>query len=133
MARKRFYLGCENIALTAPQRDTLTDALKLLGPLSDPSPAKRPHWRVRLDSDAVIMEAEMDDANLTAAALRQQLATIFGVSLAQVTSTTSNPAAGTVLMMSYQAVARVRFVLFGGSSAAYAESKAAAHRRSGGR
>lgn len=120
------YIGIENIALTAPQKQTLVDALKLLGPQNDAQPSHINHWRVRLDDDAVIFEAEFDDANFTVTALRTRLAAIFGVSLAQVTNATTTPSVGTVLTMSYQAVARVRFVLFGGASATYQESGDAA-------
>lgn len=126
MTMKRFYVGVENLALTAPQRDTLVDALKQLGANSDPSPARRNHWRVRLDNDAVLFEAEFDDANFTITALRTRLAAIFAVPLAQVTNTTTTPAVGTVLTMTYQSVARMRFVLFGGASATYDQSQAAA-------
>lgn len=123
MAQRRLYLGIENIALTVPQQQALVDGLKTIGLQNDPSPAKINHWRIRLDGDGAIFEAEFDDANFTVNALRQRLATIFGVLLAQVTNATTNPAAGTVLTMSYQSVARVRFVVFGGSVATYQESQ----------
>jgi hypothetical protein len=122
---RRFYLAIENLALTTPQQQQLVDALKALGPVNDASPAKRPHWRVRTDGLAVIMEAEFDDANFTAAAVRQYLATIFGVPVAQVTSTTSTPASGTLLTLSYQSVQRLRCLIFGGASATYEESRLA--------
>lgn len=126
MTVRRMYFGVENIALTASQRDTLADGIKQLGANSDPNPAHRNHWRVRNDQEAVIFEGALDDANFTVAALRQRLATLFGVPLAQVTNTTSNPAAGTLLTMSYQATPRVRFLVFGGAAATYPESRAAA-------
>lgn len=125
MSLRRFYFAMENLALTAPQQQTLVDALKQLGPDS-PSPAKRNHWRVRLDGAAVIFEAEFDDSNFTAAALRQRLATIFGVPVAEVTSVTSTPASGTLLTLSYQATPRLRCLIFGGANASYAESQQAA-------
>jgi hypothetical protein len=126
MTMRRFYLAMENLALTAPQQQQLVDALKVLGPVNDANPAKRPHWRVRTDGLAVLMEAEFNDDNFTAAAVRQYLATIFGVPVAQVTSTTSNPASGTLLTLSYQSVQRLRCLIFGGASATYDQSKAAA-------
>lgn len=126
MAIKRQYLGVENVALTAPQRQTLIDALKALGPSSDPSPARLNHWRVRLDGDAVIFESAFDDSLLTVAQFKTRLAAIFGVAVGSITSATTNPASGTLLTFSYQAVARVRVLLFGGSTATYAESQAAA-------
>lgn len=125
MAERRFYFAVENLTLTAPQQQTLVDALKQLGP-DHPNPAYRNHWRVRLDNAAVIFEAQFEDDNFTAAALRQRLATIFGVPVAQVTSTTSNPAVGTLLTLSYQATPRLRCLIFGGASATYDDSKAAA-------
>lgn len=127
MALRRFYIGVENLALTPSQRDTLVGGIQQLGAKNGGSnPALRNHWRVRPDGDAAIFEAEFDEDNFSVLALRTRLAALFGVPLAQVTSATSNPASGTLLTMSYQSVARVRFLFFGGASATYAQSGDAA-------
>lgn len=112
--------------MTGPQKQTLLAALQQLGPQNDSRPAHRNHWRIRLDNDAAIFEAMFDDSLLTAAQFRQRLASIYGVAVAQVTSSTSNPAVGTVLTLSYQSVHRLRVVLFGGVNATYQESGDAA-------
>lgn len=126
MSMKRLYFGLENVALTGPQKQTLVDGLKLLGPSDDDMPSHINHWRARLDSDALIFEALFDDSLLSVAAFKTRLASIFGVAVGSITSSTSNPAAGTSTTFSYQATPRFRVLLFGGASATYAESQAAA-------
>lgn len=122
------YFGIENIALTAPQKQTLVSALQALGPISDPQPAELMHWRVRLDNDAVIFRARFQDNDLTTNNLRQFLANTFGVALAQISASTgsvtflSRPSP--VVTMTFAAVARMRFVLFGGLAATTQQSNA---------
>jgi hypothetical protein len=120
------YIGLENIALTAPQKQTLIAALAALGPASDPQPSHRNHRRVRLDGDAVIFEAAFGDNDLTVSALRQYVADVFGVPVAQVTSATANQTFASIpspiVTLTYQAVARLRVALFGGTSATWVQS-----------
>ncbi len=122
------YFGIENLALTAPQKQTLVSALQALGPSSDPQPAELMHWRIRLDGDAVIFRARFQDGDLTTLNLRQFLANVFGVAVANVTagttSTTFLALPSPIVTMTYLAVARMRFVLFGGLGATVAESNA---------
>jgi hypothetical protein len=120
------YFGIENMALTAPQKQTLVAALQTLGPSSDPQPAELMHWRVRLDGDAVIFRARFQDGDLTTANLRQFLANAFGVAVTQIsaatTSTTFRALPSPILTMTFAAVQRMRFVLFGGLSATVQQS-----------
>ncbi len=124
------YFGLENIALTAPQKATLITALASLGPLSDPQPCNRNHRRVRTDQDAVIFEALFQDSDLTTLALRQYLANVFGVALANVTAGTTSQTFLTVpspiITLTYQAAAKMRAVLFGGVGATWQQSRAEA-------
>lgn len=122
------YFAIENIALTSPQRQTLITALQALGPSSDPQPAELMHRRVRIDGDAVLFRARFQDNDLTTANLRQFLANAFGVAVAQITAT-NNPQTfavlpSPVLTMTFAAVQRMRFVLFGGLGATVAQSNA---------
>ena len=127
MADKELYFYLENIALTAAQRDTLVNAIKAWGKRDqDQNPRNRMHWRVRLDGQAVIFEAWVDEDNLTLLSLRQRLANLFNVALSQVTGSAASNQYGQVVTLSYQSTARLRVGVFGGVSATYEESQAAA-------
>lgn len=122
------YFGIENVALTAPQRNTLIDTLKSLGSSpQDPQPANRNHWRVRLDNEAVIFHATFDEATLSIDAIKNRLANIFGVSASLITHTTQQSAYGLAVTFSYQSVARLRSISFGynGGWPSWEESKEA--------
>lgn len=101
-------------------------ALRTLGPSADPQPAELMHWRIRLDNDAVIFRARFQDGDLTTANLRQFLANVFSVSAAQITANTSSVTflsrPSPVVTMTFAAVQRMRFVLFGGLSATVQQS-----------
>ena len=73
------YFGIENLALNATQRSLLVGALRVLGPVSDGSPARLNHWRVRPDNQAVIFEALFEEENISVDAFKVRLGTIFGV------------------------------------------------------
>lgn len=122
------YFAIENIALTAPQKATLVAALRTLGPSSHPQPAELMHDRVRLDGDAVIFRARFQDGDLTTLNLRQFLANTFGVAVAQISVSNTPQTFGTlpspILTMTFQAVARMRFILFGGLAATVQQSNA---------
>jgi uncharacterized membrane protein len=122
------YIGIENIALTAPQKAALVAALQALGPSSDNSPAELMHWRVRLDNDAAIYRARFQDGDLTTLNLRQFIANVFSVAVVNVTagttSTTFLTLPSPIITLTYLAVARLRFVLFGGLAATTAQSNA---------
>lgn len=73
------YYAIEDLALNAPQRQTLITALRQLGPQSDTQPARLCHWRTRDDERAAIFEAAFDEARLTVAAFKGRLAGLFGI------------------------------------------------------
>jgi len=123
------YFYIENLALTAAQREPLIDTLKGWGlSNSHPNPRHRNHWRVRTDGQAVIFEADFDESNLTALWFRTRLASILSVPVANVTSSTTQTAYGPLLTFKYNTTDRLRLGLFGGLSASYAESQAAAQK-----
>jgi len=124
----RLYVGLENIALTNPQRATLVAALQQLGfNNTDPQPCNRNHRRVRLDNDAVIFEANFTDNDWTIANARQYLADVFGVDVSLITNNNSTQSYGggttLIVTLAYQAANRMRFALFGGANATYAQSQ----------
>lgn len=125
---QRVYIGLENIALTAPQRAQLISALAALGPAADPRPCNRNHRRVRLDNDAVIVEAAFGDTDLGVAALKGYLAGVFSVSASLITSANTSQSFGggttTIVTLAYQSTNRLRFALFGGVGCTYAQSLA---------
>lgn len=122
------YIGIENLTLTGPQKATLVTALQALGPSNDPQPSELMHWRVRLDNNAVIYRARFQDGDLTTTNLRQFIANVFSVAVAQVTAGTGSVTflalPSPVVTLTYQASARLRFVLFGGLAATVAQSNA---------
>ena len=126
MALWHGYIGIENINLDAVQRQTLIDAIKALGPSSDPQPARLNHWRTRLDEEAAIFEALFNDENLTVDKFKDRLAAIFGTQASQIDDAISNvDYAGygtTIVMFSRKKIDYLRFALFGGRDAAWMES-----------
>jgi hypothetical protein len=103
----------------------LIDALRALLPERDEQPAWRVHLRVRLDSQAAIVEARWQDVDITDASIRRYLAQAFGVAEGTVTSAATTNAYGRVLTLTYSAVQRVRFILFGGVGATWEQSRQA--------
>lgn len=87
MANIYGYFGIENLALTNPQRNTLVSELGLLGQEDTGACHRRMRSRVRLDNQAIIFRAVFDENQLTPTALRNRLATIFGVSANSITPT----------------------------------------------
>lgn len=87
MANVYGYFGMENLAMTNPQRNTLAAELVLLGQEDNGACHRRMRSRVRLDNQAVIFRAVFDENQLTPTALRNRLATIFGVSANSITPT----------------------------------------------
>ena len=126
MAQRHFYLGIENLALNPTQRQTLMDALKALGPASDPQPARLCHWRTRLDGEAAIFEALFDEDNLTIAAFKQRLGDIFNVDPATIDHSivVRSFAGGSTPIVTFSrgGVDYLRFALFGGQGAAWMKS-----------
>ncbi len=119
----RQYFGVEALSLTAAQRAVLVAALKLLGRDNRaPQPSHRNHWRVRLDGQAVIFEANWNTDEWTVAGLGNRLATLFGVSPALVTFATAQTVYGPTATYTYSGTNRLRLIAFGGLLATWAES-----------
>ena len=124
MAERRFYIGIENLGLTVTQRNTLVDELQRLGSQDYPNPCLNNHWRVRLDLQAVIFEAFFEEELWTIEQIKQRLATIFGINVSLITHTITSTVYGPVVTFT-RTVARLRMVVFGGTSATYDESHSA--------
>lgn len=120
------YFGIENLTLNAAQRQMLIAALRVLGPSSDPSPARLNHWRTRLDGQAAIFEAAFQESALTVTAWKSRLASIFGVSPVTIGSSTVNQsfAGGTTPVITFfrSGIDYIRVALFGGVNADWMES-----------
>lgn len=121
MANIHLYFGIENLNLTAPQKATFIEALQGLGQNnSGDKPNEKNHWRVRLDNDAVIFEALFSEDNLTIAAIKQRLATIFGVAVGTIShSTSQNATYGLIVTFIHSAQNKVRMVAFGNNGSAW--------------
>jgi len=123
----RQYYGIENLALTPAQRATLATALQSLGANNHPNPAHRNHWRVRLDSQAIIFEAQFNDSDWTVDTIRNRLAAIFAVDPSTITSATAATPYGPVVTLSRPAgPPQLRMIAFGGLLATWEQSHNAA-------
>lgn len=120
------YILLQDLGLTTAQRATLVAALRALGPTESPSPARLNHGRVSLDQTQVILEADFDDATLSAVAIRNRLASIFGVANTSITYATTRPTFGTresvAVTFSYQTAPRLRLTVFAGLTSTHGES-----------
>lgn len=117
------YIGVEDLALTAPQRAAILAAFSALGPASDPQPARLLQRRVSLDGSKVCYEALFNEDNLTVANVKQFLANAVGVDPAIIADQTTMSAYGPVVTYSVAAVDRIRFLVFGGLTATWDESR----------
>lgn len=112
----RLYFGIENLNLTAGQKNTLISGLQGLGDNAADNPSHRNHWRVRLDNDAIIFEANFDENLLTIAAIKSRLATIFSVAVGTISHSTSDNAYGKVITFTHSAQQKLRMIAFGMSA-----------------
>ncbi|RPJ54593.1 MAG: hypothetical protein EHM23_28625 [Acidobacteria bacterium] len=120
------YLGVENLNLTAPQKLTLLDGIKALGRNDSGQPCHRNHWRIRLDNEAMIFEALFEIERISIAAVKQRLADIFSVPVANVTHTTASTVYGPLVTFRYNSQNKARLVQFGGVTPTWDESRLAA-------
>jgi hypothetical protein len=120
------YFGIENLALNDNQRSTLVQALRALGPASDPQPARLCHWRTRPDGQAAIFEALFDEDVLTIQAWKVRLAALFDVDPGTVDHAlvTAHFAGGDtpVVTFSRGGTDYLRVALFGGVGATWPDS-----------
>lgn len=121
MANVHLYLGIENLNLTAPQKNTFITAIQGLGQANNGSaPNLRNHWRVRQDNEAVIFEALFDESQLTIAAIKSRLATIFGVAVGTISHSTQQHASyGLIVTFTHSAQDKMRMVGFGNNGSAW--------------
>jgi hypothetical protein len=121
------YVGIEDLGLTVAQRNTLVTALRTLGPAIDPQPARKNHWRARLDDKAVIFEALFNDQDWTIATIKGRLAGIFGISAAQINHTQTSSVYGPVITFQYPgATNKLRMIAFAGINSTWQQSRQAA-------
>ncbi len=120
------YLGAENIAMTAAQKNAFRETLRVIGPATHSQPSELMHWRPRMDGDATLMRASFQDGDMTAAGLRQLLAVALGVPAPQITSANSSVTYKTtpslIVTMSNSGVPQMRFILFAGGRAPIQQS-----------
>lgn len=112
MARQ--YYGIEDLALTPAQRSAIVQALQAAGENDSPYPNRRNHWRVRLDSRAVIFEGAFRDDDWTAENLTARLAAVLGVDPALISSRVVQTDDGPVITFSAGGTDRLRMIAFGG-------------------
>jgi hypothetical protein len=108
------YIGIEDIALTAPQRQAIVQALNELGPGSDPQPAHLLHRRVSSDASKVIFEALFNEDNLTIAHIKQFIANAVGIDPSIIDHQINQTIYGPVVIYSVASIDRMRFLAFGG-------------------
>ncbi|MBD3354306.1 MAG: hypothetical protein GF364_22680 [Candidatus Lokiarchaeota archaeon] len=122
----RRYYGIKNVNLTTTQRADLLDALKAWGDNAAPNACNRNHWRLRLDNDAIVFEANWDTSEWTLDSVKAKLGQIFGVNPDNIGHTTNaGYAYGYLVTFSYGGTNYVRMIAFGGVSSTYADSHAA--------
>lgn len=121
------YFGIENINLNTNQRTTLVQALRSLGPGSDPQPAHLNHWRTRLDGDAAIFEARLNTGSLSVSAFKNRLGAIFSADPATIDHASQNQSfadgSTPVVTFSRSGTDYLRVALFGGLGADWQGSR----------
>ncbi len=128
MSDWRGYFYIEALSMTEQQKQTLVNALKAWGLRNQSDyPNERNHWRIRPDNNAVIFEAVFESNLLTVAALRTRLAALFGVNENLIIPTASSNQYGEIVVFKYNNINRLRVGVFGGRSAGYSASWAAAY------
>jgi hypothetical protein len=127
MALWHGYLAAENLAMNEAQKDAFVDRLRGLGQDNGGAAQFRMQLRPRNDGQAAIFEAKFNDAQLTPAAIKQFLASIFGVSVASISHAvgTAGFGSGTTQYVTFTrtGIDYLRVAAFGGTSASWEQSK----------
>ena len=122
----RGYMAIENLNLSTPQRQLLVATIKSLGPRAHFLPDHFNHWRVRLDNEAVIFEAQFDADNVSVASFTYRLAMIFDVEPDtighSVNHYTFDAGPTPVVTFSRGGTNYLRMACFGGLSSTWAQS-----------
>lgn len=130
MAESRQYFYLEALNITAGQRNTLRDGLLTLGRReSSVQPCERMHSRIRNDNNAIIFEAWLEEDDLTIAAIKARLATLFSVAVGTITHSVNQSVYGVVVTFIQGGQNRIRLGSFahnGTNWGTTAESAAAA-------
>lgn len=116
------YFGIENVGMNNAQRGELVQALRKIGRQGGDSPAKINHWRVRLDNDAAIFEAEFADDELSVNSVKKYLGAVFGISWTTIAANTQQTQYGPLVTFSRNNTDYLRMILFGGIGAEWSES-----------
>lgn len=127
MANWHGYFGIENIGLTNPQRALLMTEIQALGVSpADASPARRNHWRIRLDNDAAVFEALYDENNITVSKFKSFLADIFSVPSGDIgnmnTTFTWDTRVSNIITLDLLGVDKLQVAVFGGLSSTWPQS-----------
>lgn len=126
------YFGLEDLNLTAPQRQTLRDAIRQFfadNQVPTGQPAQILQIRMSLNGRKVIFEALFDEQFLTVDRFKTFLANTFGVAVGQIANVNSTLDLGgkdsPLITFSRSGTNYIRVVLFGGVGASYEESRVA--------
>lgn len=127
MTEFRGYVLIENLGLTDAQRATLIEGIMALGVRNDSLfPNERNHWAIRPDNQAAIFEAVFDADSISVVGIRDRLANLFGVPVTSITYNIIQTIYGPLVVYKYLSVNKLRAGIFGGLTATWAESHAAA-------
>ena len=114
----------ENTGLNDTQRDTLKDWFQSFCDARSPYPNLNMQTRVRLDGQAVIFEAPVNTDNLDKDHVVGKLAEVFGIDPATITVVVRDNQYGEGADLQRPAgTNRLRFGVFGGRGATWAESR----------
>jgi hypothetical protein len=119
------YVGILLSNVTEPQRAMLIAAIHELGPGSNGNNAHIRHWRVRLDGQAAIGEAAFPDNIADIPTVKAWFGRVFGVDPMQISHAVQQTDYGPLVTFTYNALARLKLIAFGGVGASWAESNAA--------
>lgn len=130
MALWHGYLAVENLAMNDAQKDAFVDRLRGLGQDNAGEAQFRMQLRPRNDNQAAIFEAKFDDNQLTPAAIKQFLASIFGVSAASISHTlgVADFGSGTTQYVKFTrtSIDYLRVAAFGGVGSTWQQSNSEA-------
>lgn len=119
------YIGIEALTMTAALKQTLVQALKALGRQDGPQPCRINHSRTRPDNNALILEAEWNEDEVTAAALARRLETLYGLAAGAVSQAVTQTPYGPMVTFKTGTTNRLRLVVFGGLEADWPTSREA--------
>lgn len=127
MALWHGYMAAENLAMNGAQKDAFIDRLRGLGQDNGGEAQYRMQLKPRNDGQAAIFEARFNDAQLTPAAIKQFLASIFGVSAASISHTVGVAGFGSgstqYVTFTRTGIDYLRIAAFGGVGSTWEQSR----------